>query len=83
MTHAALTATVDPDGQVTLPREVAERLHLRPGDQVHLRLIDDQTMEISAAREIDPMSLAGSITVDFPITLEGMEDAIARGASGT
>lgn len=82
MSQAVLTATVDPEGQVTLPREMTERLRLRPGDEVRLRLVDDRTMELSAADEIDPMSLAGSITVDFPITLEDMERAIARGATG-
>ena len=73
---------IDDRGSVTLAREVCERLGLHPGDEVQVRVVGDRILELRRAGTGDPMSLAGSIEVDHPITLDDMERAIAEGAAG-
>jgi len=73
--------------QITLPAEVCERLHLRTGDEVQLRLVDEHTLILETRLRTtrgpgDPMALAGKYKVDGSITLEDMERAIEEGATG-
>lgn len=80
-------ARLNAQRQITLPAEVCERLHLRAGDEVQLRLVDDHTLLVDARPRTsrglgDPMALAGKYKVDRSITLEDMERAVEEGATG-
>ena len=77
----SVTVSVNARGQVTLPRAVLSRLHLAAGSRVELRIVDDHSVVIET-RTADPMSLAGRLKVDHPMTLDDMETAIAEGAQG-
>lgn len=80
-------ARLNAQRQITLPAEVCERLHLRAGDEVQLRLVDDHTLLVDTRPRTtrgpgDPMAIAGKYKVDRSISLEDMERAIEEGATG-
>jgi AbrB family looped-hinge helix DNA binding protein len=76
----AMESTLTSKGQVTIPKEAREHLHLKPGDRVKFFIQPDGHVVIlpklpaSALRGIVP-SRKGR-----PVTLEEMEDAIRKGA---
>ena len=76
-------ATVTSKGQITIPKEIRDQMRLKPGDRVDF--IKDRTGRILLKPiNTDFRSLKGIIKSPFnrPITLEEMDEAIARGALG-
>lgn len=75
--HARLTTK----GQITIPKEIREALHLGKGDQVAFRLREDGVVEL-LSENIDFLSLCGMLEPEVRgVTLEQMEETIlARGA---
>jgi AbrB family looped-hinge helix DNA binding protein len=73
------TATVTSKGQVTLPQKVREALRIRPGDRIDFVLDEDGEVRLKAG-EVDVSALRGLLHRPGrrPVTLEAMEDAIAR-----
>jgi AbrB family looped-hinge helix DNA binding protein len=73
------TATVTSKGQVTLPQRVREALRIRPGDRIDFVLDEDGEVRLKAG-EVDVSALRGLLRRPGrrPVTLEAMEDAIAR-----
>ena len=75
-------ATLNQSGELSLPPEIRERLGLKAGDVVHLRLVDDHTLEVKS-RYTDPMALAGILKSDVRgVTLEDMARAVEEGSTG-
>jgi len=76
--------TVTSKGQITIPKEIRDRLRLQAGDRVEFQM-DRQGQVIFRARNRDFRSLKGMIRSKrkTPVTVEEMNDAIARGWSGT
>ncbi len=79
------TLTVTGRGQVTFRKNVLEHLGIEPGDKIDLELLPDGRAALKAARATGTVDgflglLAGK--TDKVITLEEMDDAIARGWSG-
>jgi AbrB family looped-hinge helix DNA binding protein len=74
------TATVTSKGQVTLPQKVREVLRIRPGDRVDF-VVDEKGEVRLRAGEVDVSELRGLLHRQGrkPVTLEAMEQAIARG----
>lgn len=68
-------------GQITVPKVVRERLCLSPGDRVRFVVRDDGTVTVEA-ESIDLRSLRGAFKATRSVTLEQMEQAIQRGATG-
>ena len=67
-------------GQITIPKQVRERLQLKPGDQVAFYEREGGIMVVEAAK-VHLMDLAGSLKTKIKgVTLEQMNDAIARAA---
>lgn len=67
-------------GQVTIPKELRDRLHLAPGDKVKFFIHPDGTVAILPKRPAS--SLRGIVRYPGPpATLEEMEAAIAEGAT--
>lgn len=74
-------ATLSSKGQVTIPKEMREALHLRPGDQLIYSVIDGQV--ILTAKSIDLKDLAGYLG-DSPNGRASLEeiDAATVAAAG-
>ncbi len=73
------TATVTSKGQVTLPRKIREALRIRPGDRVDFVLDENGEVRVRAG-DLDVSALRGLLRRPGrpPVTLEAMEEAIAR-----
>ena len=75
--HATLTSK----GQVTVPKAIRDRLHLKPGDKIDFVLHDDGDLRVTPLKS-SVTALKGMLPKPAtPVTLEQMDDAIAR-ASG-
>jgi AbrB family looped-hinge helix DNA binding protein len=76
------TATITSKGQVTIPKEVRDALGLESGHQVSFLLREDGVVEMHP-ETVDVMSLYGILKPSVRgVTLEDMEEAIRKGASG-
>jgi antitoxin PrlF len=76
-------STVTSKGQITIPKEIRDQMGLKPGDRVDF--VKDRTGRISLKPiNTDIRSLKGIIKSPFkrPITIEEMNEAIARGYAG-
>jgi antitoxin PrlF len=76
-------STITSKGQVTIPKEVRDQLGLKPGDRVDF--VKDRTGRfLLRPINTDFRSLRGIIKYPLgrPITIEEMDEAIARGAIG-
>ena len=73
------TATVTSKGQVTLPKKVREALKVKPGDQIDFVLGAEGEVRVRAGR-FDARDLKGLLHRPGrkPVSLEAMEEAIAR-----
>lgn len=76
-------STVTRKGQITLPKAVRERLHLRAGDKVEFVVLDDGRVELIPVTA--PVTrLKGMVPPPKrPISLEDMDAAIRRRAGRT
>ncbi len=75
-------STITTKGQVTIPKEVRDALHLEPGVRVSFLVRDDGVVEMRA-ETVDLRSLLGILKVDGRRrTLEEMDEAIRRAAAG-
>jgi AbrB family looped-hinge helix DNA binding protein len=48
MNKSTYTLKISPQGQVTLPRELRERLHVDPGSRIAITVSDSGALEISS-----------------------------------
>lgn len=72
------TAKMTTRGRVTVPREIRERLGLRPGDRVEFRVTEGGEVVVEAAA-VDFRDLRGIFKWDGPpVSLEEMEVAVRR-----
>ena len=78
------TSTLTSKGQVTVPKQVRERLGLRPGDRVNFAIEEGGEVRLRVDR-VDVASLRGLLRRPGrrPVSLERMHDAIRRGAAGS
>jgi antitoxin PrlF len=76
-----ITATLTSKGQVTVPKEVRDRLHLSTGDRVRF-LADGDGRVVMIPATISITELHGCLPAPTrPVTLAEMDEAIAAGAS--
>ena len=69
-------------GQITVPKMVRETLALLPGDRMSFVIHDDGTVTVEA-ETVDLPSLRGVVQVGGRHeSIEQMNEAIARGATG-
>lgn len=77
--HATLTTK----GQITIPKEIREALHLGKGDQVAFRLREDGVVEL-VSENIDFLSLCGMLEPEIRgVTLEEMEATILESGAAS
>jgi antitoxin PrlF len=78
-----MEATLTSKGQVTIPKAVRDALHLRTGDRLDFILEADGSVRV--------LPITGSVKrlkgmlpkPPRPLTVEEMDDAIAKSAAGT
>lgn len=75
-------STVTTKGQTTLPKDVRAALQLHPGDRVRYMILDGGEVRLVRSRPL--MQLAGLLKdrTDKRASLEDMDEAIVKGASG-
>lgn len=73
------TATMTSKGQLTVPKEIRDRLGLKPGDKVELVPSGDDRVVMRKRRTIELKELFGILPAGaVPLTLEEIDDAIAE-----
>lgn len=70
-------ATLTTKGQVTIPKDVRERLGLRAGDRLEFVVEGDGAVRMRR-RTTDLLSLVGTLKSDRRVTVEQMNETIAR-----
>jgi antitoxin PrlF len=73
-------STVTVKGQTTLPRDVRSALGLSSGDKVRYVILDGE-VRILKVRSVQDLRGLLARPDQSPVSLEDMEDAIARGAN--
>lgn len=77
-----MQATITSKGQVTLPKAIRDRFHLEPGDRIEFILERDDVLRVEPVTA--PVTqLKGMLSKPaVPVTLQDMDEAIARTAAG-
>jgi AbrB family looped-hinge helix DNA binding protein len=74
-------ATINSRGQVTIPKEIRDRLELRAGDQLDFAILGDGSVGVrKRALRVDDVFGAFAHLVDSPVSLEEMDTVVARSA---
>jgi AbrB family looped-hinge helix DNA binding protein len=72
------TSTLTSKGQTTIPREIRDHLHLRPGDRLEFVLEEDGRVVLLPAT-VDAGELAGMLKAPSrPVSVEEMNRAVRR-----
>lgn len=75
-----MQATITSKGQVTLPKPIRDRLHLRPGDKIDFTLEGDVLRVTPVTAPVT--QLKGMVPKPaVPVSLQEMDAAIARAAA--
>lgn len=79
-----MTSTLTSKGQITIPKQIRERLHLRKGHRVEF-LVERGGRVVLVPRTRDVRSLKGIVRSPNkrPVSVEEMNEAIAEGFSVT
>jgi len=77
-------ATLTSKGQITLPKEIRDQLKLEPGSRIDF-VVDRKGKVTLKPLNDDLESLCGMLKsrAKHPVSIEEMNEAIARGWSGT
>jgi antitoxin PrlF len=84
MTNGTAASTLPSKGQITIPKEIRDLLRLQAGHRVEFQ-VDRQGQVIMRPRNRDFHSLKGMIRSKrkTPVSIEELNEDIARGWSGT
>ena len=75
-----MQATITSKGQVTVPKSIRDRLHLKPGDKIDFVLEEDGGLRVTPVTA-SVTQLKGMVPrPGFPVSVEQMDEAIARTA---
>ncbi|HXM44848.1 MAG TPA: AbrB/MazE/SpoVT family DNA-binding domain-containing protein [Bryobacteraceae bacterium] len=82
--NTTAASTVTSKGQITIPKRIRDLLRLEPGHRVEFQ-VDPRGHVVMRAKNVDIRELKGIIrsTRKTPPSIEEMNEAIARGYSGT
>ena len=75
------SATLTSKGQITIPKEIRDHLGVEPGDRLNFNIGSEGGVTVEP-ETIDVRSLRGMLKSRNHVSLEGMDKAIRRGASG-
>ena len=77
------SATMTSKGQITIPAKVREALKLEPGVRIEFVEVEEGKFQLMpATRSVKELEGRYQGKVSRPITIDEMNAAIARGASG-
>ena len=76
-----LASNLTSKGQVTLPAAIRKQLNLKAGDRIAFTLEGNRIIAEPVASDVS--SLFGSINSDKTVSLEQMDEVIAKAASDT
>jgi AbrB family looped-hinge helix DNA binding protein len=80
MEAAMPESTITTKGQTTLPKDVRAALRLSPGDRVRYIILDGGEVRLARSRPVEGLVGLLKGKTDRVVSLDEMEDAIARGA---
>lgn len=76
-----MQATITSKGQVTLPKPIRDKLHLKPGDKIEFVLDDDDGLRVTPVTA-SITQLKGMVPAPAsPLSLEEMDAAVADAAT--
>jgi AbrB family looped-hinge helix DNA binding protein len=73
-------STMTSKGQITIPKPVRDQLHLRPGDKIDFRILQNGTVTLTprTTRTDDVFGMLAPYAKGKPATVEEMDEAIAE-----
>lgn len=72
------TSTITSKGQTTIPKDIRDRLHLRPGDRLEF-VVDDDGRVVVLPATVDVAELAGILKPPSrPVSVEAMNQAVRK-----
>lgn len=69
------TTTIIADGQITLPKEMLQALHIQTGDTVDIESLPDGSIRIFP-KTLNASEVAGMLKTSVHSTIEEMEEAV-------
>jgi AbrB family looped-hinge helix DNA binding protein len=75
------TSTLTTKGQITLPKDVRQALGLGVGDKVDFVAVEGGFKLVPLRKDVRALKGKFAGRVERPVTLEEMDDAIARAAA--
>ncbi|MFP4615123.1 MAG: AbrB/MazE/SpoVT family DNA-binding domain-containing protein [Thiohalorhabdus sp.] len=77
-----MEATISSKGQITLPKDLRDQLHLQTGDRVTFLVEEDGSVRL-IPKHLSIRDLRGSLPKPSrPVSLEDMDRAIEKGSAG-
>jgi antitoxin PrlF len=73
------SSTLTRKGQTTIPKDIRERLGLKPGDKIKFIVHEDGSVRMVAAN-LTLRQLRGILRPDGPASIEEMDEAIGEAA---
>lgn len=70
------TTTID-NGQITIPQEILQALHIRTGDTVDIETMPDGSIRIFS-KTLNASEVAGMLKTNVRSTIEEMDEAVAE-----
>ena len=68
-------------GQVTFPKPIRDKLHLRPGDKIEFMLVEDGSLLVTPVTA-SITRLKGMVPKpESPLSLETLDEAVAQAAA--
>jgi antitoxin PrlF len=75
------TATVTSKGQTTIPKDIREKLGLKPGDRIHFVTLPDGTVRLTA-QNLPITALKGMLPrPKRAVTVKEMNEAVGKAAA--
>jgi len=75
------TATLTSKGQITIPKAIRDHLGVEPGDRLNFSIGSEGGVTVEP-ETVDFRSLRGMLKSKRHVSLQDMEKAVRRGASG-
>ena len=71
------TTTIIDNGQITVPKEILQVLHLQTGDTVDMETMPDGSIRIFP-KTLNASDVAGMLKTNVHSTIEEMDEAVAE-----